>query len=92
MSAGAILWFVLMGVTFAIWAGMFFVILFKLLAERNAIRAAEGRNPLTDVPGVLRSYRDFFVAEGWRWHRMTMLKLTLALFGLMATRLIFLGG
>ena len=92
MNAGAIIWFALMGVTFLIWAGLFYVILFRLLRERNEIRAAEGKNPLGDFAGVLRSYRDFFVAEHWRWHRMTMLKLTLALFGLIAARPFFFGG
>ena len=90
MTGAMTLWFVLLGTTFAVWAGVMAWALIRLSRQAAARRARRG-TPGTDTGRTFREVGKVLRDPGFAEERRAMASATLALFLLILSRPYFMG-
>ena len=85
-----ILWFVLLGTTFAIWTGVMVWVLLRLSRDAAAGRARRGKG-LVDLGQTFATFGAFLRDPGFAAERRAVASATLALFLLILSRPYFMG-
>ena len=90
MTGAMTLWFVLLGLTFAIWTGVMIWLLIRLSRDAAEGRARRGRGYF-DLGQTMLTFGAFFRDPRWAAERRAVLSATLALFLLILSRPFFMG-